>query len=348
MKAVVKYDLGPGKMRVQEMPDPVAAYDQVVIEVKAASICSSDMHYWKAPDTGSRLRPPVILGHEGTGIVTQVGDGVHHVKVGDRVVAETTLETCHVCDACMEGSYNNCRNRKGLGSSANGYFAEYVVALGNSVHKLPDNLSFEEGALLEPLCCTVRAVTHMMDVKPYHHVLVSGAGPIGLFAAQVAKACGATVIQTDTTVGEHRLELSRQFGIDRTVNVQKEKLADVIADVTKGRGVDYALDATAAVPAIQSCIDSIKPGGQFMFLAGVNTENGEMAINVQKLFGIGEIGLLTSRSTTPLDWYHTLRLAEMGKIHLKEIISHQLPLDEWETGFNLVESRQANKVVFNP
>ena len=240
MKALVKFQNGPGNMEVRQVEEPEPGYDQVKIKVEAASICSSDMLYWSAPDMSGRLRVPVILGHEGAGVVTEVGAGVRHVKVGDRVVAETTLETCQQCEACLEGRYNNCNGRRGLGSSANGFFAEYVIARGASVHKIPDDLDFDAASLMEPFTCAVHALLERTRIQPYHFVLVSGPGPIGLFAAQVAKLCGATVFVSGTRRGKPRLELAMKLGADAVINSNEN--AEVSADLVDSSLYDIAYD----------------------------------------------------------------------------------------------------------
>jgi L-iditol 2-dehydrogenase len=344
----VKYELGKGKLRVQEMPEPKPLFNQVKIKVKAASICSSDMSYWLSESVSYRLNPPVILGHEGSGVVVEVGEGVHHVKPGDRVIAETTIETCLECDACMNGQFNNCTRRKGLGSSANGFFAEYVVALDRSVHKIPDHLSFEAAALLEPMTCAIHGVMEKADVRPYHTVLVSGPGPIGLFAAQAAKICGATVILSGTTRGLPRLKLAESFGIDHTINSNTEDVTEVVNQITKGRGVDVAFECSGAQSAIYACMESLKFGGTYVWLGGMSSNNGELCIEYNKLFGGKELKLIGARSTTPAAWNMALRLVEQKKMHVQELVTHTLPLEEWEKGFGMVMNREAIKVILNP
>ena len=346
MKALVKYKNGTGNMEIQEVPDPIVGYGQVKIKVMAASICSSDQMYYYAPDMGTRLRCPVILGHEGSGVVVEVGEGVDHVKVGDRVVSETTFEICGVCDACMEGRYSQCVKRRGLGSSADGFFAEYVLARGASVHKIPDDLSFDAAALMEPMTCAVHALLERMRIMPYDYVLVSGPGPIGLFAAQVAKCCGATVIVSGTTRGEPRLALAKKLGADYTVNSQKEDLYERVMEITGGRGADVAVECAGVEKAIQDCFRCLKKSGEYMAL-------GAMHHGVMKEFDYNvpfskEIRMNTSCSTIPSSWNKALRLVEEGKIVLGDLVTHTLPLDQWEEGFEKVANREAIKVVFHP
>lgn len=346
MKALVKYQNGPGNMAIMDIPEPTPGYGQVKIRVKAASICSSDQMYYHAPDMSARLNVPVILGHEGSGEVVAVGEGVTHVKVGDRVIAETTLELCHECEACLEGRYNNCNHRKGLGSSANGFFAEYVIARGESVHKIPDWLPFDDAALMEPLTCSVQALLEATRIMPYHYVLVSGPGPIGLFAAQVAKTCGATVIVSGTRRGKPRLELSQKLGSDYIINTQDENLYERCMEITGGRGIDIAVECSGVEAAIKDCIAVLKKAGEYVALGAIHSGK-HVDFDYNSLFGRC-IRINSSCSTSPSSWNKTLRLVEEKKINLGALVTHTMDLDDWEEGFTKVENREAIKVVFHP
>lgn len=346
MKALVKFQNGPGNMEVRQVEEPEPGYDQVKIKVEAASICSSDMLYWSAPDMSGRLRVPVILGHEGAGVVTEVGAGVRHVKVGDRVVAETTLETCQQCEACLEGRYNNCNGRRGLGSSANGFFAEYVIARGASVHKIPDDLDFDAASLMEPFTCAVHALLERTRIQPYHFVLVSGPGPIGLFAAQVAKLCGATVFVSGTRRGKPRLELAMKLGADAVINSNEEDVVERVMELTGGRGVDVAVECAGVESAILACLQALKKHGEYVALGAMHS--GVLSqLDYNDIFA-KEIRINCACSTTPASWSKTLRLVEEKKAHLAELVTHTMKLEDWEEGFQKVLNREAIKVVFHP
>ncbi|MFZ3071595.1 MAG: alcohol dehydrogenase catalytic domain-containing protein [Anaerolineaceae bacterium] len=351
IKAVIKYQAGSGNIRLQDIEDPVCEFDQVKIKVMAASICSSDIMYWLSDNelAYSRMDLPIVLGHEGSGIVESVGKGVKHVKPGDRVVAETTQEVCFECDSCLKGEYNNCKKRKGLGSSANGFFAEYVLASERSVHKIPENLSFEEAALLEPLTCAVHALLDMVEIRPMHHVLVSGPGPIGLFSAQLAKLSGATVILAGTSHSMPRLHLAKdKLQIPYIINSSEEDVITKIMSITNKQGVDFAIDCSGNSTSIQTCIESLKSRGHYICLGVLHSNSDEISLHYNDVFVTRELNLIGARSTTPISWGKSLKLAEEGKIHFAELISNRLPLSEWEKGFTLVKNKNAIKVVLFP
>lgn len=333
-------------MEIREVEEPTAGYGQVKIRVRAASICSSDMLYWNAPDMSGRLKVPVILGHEGAGEVVEVGPGVPGIRVGDRVIAETTFEICQQCEACLEGRYNNCDQRRGLGSSANGFFAEFVVARGSSVHRIPDGLDYDAAALMEPLTCAVHALLERTRIRPYDFVLVSGPGPIGLFAAQVAKACGATVFVSGTRRGRPRLELAQRLGADGVINTNEEDLVERVMELTGGRGVDVAVECAGVESAILGCFQSLKKHGEYVALGAMHS--GELQkLDYNALFS-RELRISCACSTTPSAWNKSLRLVEERKIRLGELVTHTMKLEDWEAGFEKVLNREAIKVVFHP
>ena len=351
MKALVKCAPGAGNLRVMEMPEPTPACGQVKIKVAAASICIADVgYYWKAEDTLQRLKTPVILGHEGSGVVVEVGPGVTHLRPGDRVTAETTLHTCKECDACRNGLYNDCKHRRGLGSSADGFFAEYVIAADASIHKIPDWLSFEAAAVLEPLACVTHGIFGQPGwggISPYHEVLITGPGPIGLFAAQVAKLCGATVILSGTSRGMERLRLAQRFGVDHIINSTEENVEARVMELTQGRGVDIALECSGTVPAMENCFASLKHSGLYIWLAP-HHHGVEYNLPLTDFFIRRQLRVAGARSSTPAAWDKALRLVRQGKIHAQELVSCILPLEDWERGFQMVEDREAIKVILDP
>lgn len=348
MKAIVKFQSGIGQVALREMPEPEPKYDQVKIRVQAASICSADVRYYSSTDMDSRLKMPIIIGHEGSGVVESVGDGIKHVKPGDRVISETTFSACGTCEYCTSAQYVHCHSRKALGSSVDGFFADYVLAWGQSVHVLPDNLSFEEGALLEPLTCAVHAVIEQADVRAHQTVLVSGPGAIGLFAAQVARLCGATVILAGTTRSEPRLRLAKELGIHYTINSQKEDIAQRIQEITGGKGVDAAFECAGVESSIQACLHALKRRGTYVWMGVLHNESGTIPLRYNYLLGDQELKVTASRSTTPSAWNKALKIAAEGKVQIKPLISFVYPFEQYEEGFKKCLSREAIKVVLKP
>lgn len=330
-----------------DVPAPVCTENQVKIRVRAASICSSDIMYWLTEN--ARLKPPVTLGHEGSGEIVGVGKDVSNLKIGDRVIATTTQYVCNQCDSCLRGEYNNCDNRTGLGSSANGYFAEFLVATEKSVMKIPNQLSFEEAALLEPLSCVVHGTLERIKITPMDHVLIAGPGPIGLFAAQLAQICGANVILTGTTNSLPRLLLAKnQLGIANIVNSSEDGFNNKIMELTHGNGVDILVDCTGNKESITNNANLLKKCGLALFFGVIHSDNDEIMVSYNDMFVKRELTLIGARSTTPISWGMTFRLIRDNKINLFDMISHTFPLTNWEEAFNLVKSKIGNKVVLIP
>ncbi|MCF6097504.1 zinc-binding dehydrogenase [Thermovorax subterraneus] len=343
MKALLKKDNTYGNMELVEIEEPVINDDQVKIKVEYSGICGSDIHSYKGEY--KNLRPPVVLGHEFSGVVVEVGKNVKGIKVGDRVTSETTFYICGECDYCKSGDYNLCPNRKGIGTQVNGSFAEYVVARKESVHVLPDNVDLLSASITEALACAAHAVLEKTDVELSDVVLVFGPGPIGLLTAQVAKARGGYVILAGLTKDEERLKVADRLGIDRTVNIEREDLEQVVKSVTAGYGVDKVFECSGAVGALNSGISLLRKKGTIVQVGIFSKAYNEVDLEkiVQK-----EICYIGSRSQKPSSWKLALYLLETGKVNAKAIISDMFDLSEWFRGFEKVMKGEGLKVVLKP
>jgi L-iditol 2-dehydrogenase len=208
MKGLFKCAAGDGNMEIRDAGTPKAGPGQVVIEVKAAGICGSDLHiyHW---NIAYKMKPPFIVGHEFSGVISEVGEGVEGFAKGDRVTAEPSAQICGHCRYCRTGAYNMCSERLVLGYWFDGCFAEYILVAAERLHRLPDNIGFDEGALSEPLACCVHAVHENTGIEVGDLVAVSGPGAIGLLCAQLAKAEGAAVMVIGTAADKERLALAR-------------------------------------------------------------------------------------------------------------------------------------------
>ena len=278
MNAIVKEFPGEeGTFFRTDVKEPSPGYGQVKVKVMAASICGSDIHALYSGLMQDRYAFPVIIGHEGAGVVVEVGEGVHSIRVGDRVTAETTLTACHTCEYCRRAQTNMCADRKGLGSAADGYFAQYCIVAENACHKLADNLSYEVGSLAEPFACAVHATCILTDIKPGDVVLVVGPGPIGDLVAITAKLCGAVIVMSGLTADAERMAFARrQFGVDHTVDCQTEDLEAFLKSITDGRGADFVFECTGSRAGIQSGLKMCKRKGTYV---AVGMNMGEIPVD---------------------------------------------------------------------
>lgn len=344
MKGLVKYDKGPGNMEVREMREPAPGPGQVKIEVKVAGICGSDIHILHS-NIAIPVNTPVITGHEYSGVVTELGEGVTTYKVGDRVTSETAFTYCGVCHNCKTGRYNLCDKRLVLGYWFNGAFAKYLLVPEGRIHKLADHISFEEGALLEPAACVTHAAMDLATIQAGNVVLVSGPGAIGLIALQVAKAHGAFVIVSGTNVDSERLEIAKnELGADVIIDVTKEDLQQRIKEITDGTGVDVVLECSGSGLATAAGIEAVKKQGQFIQigLAGAPFE-----VNFERIC-FKEIKVTGSLGSVWTSWKHAIRLLESGQINLKRLASHSFSIDEWEKAFKVFENKEGLKVLIRP
>jgi L-iditol 2-dehydrogenase len=181
MIAVVKTKGGKGNIELRDMPEPVPGEGEVKIEVKAAGVCGSDIHIWDG-DIKIPLKPPVIIGHEFSGVIADIGDGVRGFEVGQRVVSETTFSSCGICAYCRTGEYNLCDDRRVIGYWLNGAFTRFCIVPASRLHTLPPDIDFHSAALTEPLACCVHAVVELTGISAGNTVVVIGPGAMGLLA----------------------------------------------------------------------------------------------------------------------------------------------------------------------
>ncbi|MBQ4866483.1 zinc-binding dehydrogenase [Priestia megaterium] len=340
MKAVMKVEPGYDKMLLKTIPELEVQKNQVKIKVAYTGICGTDIHTFTGQYKNSQT--PVVLGHEFSGIVVEVGEAVTKVKVGDKVTSETTFVTCGECDYCLEKDYNLCAHRKGIGTQINGSFAEYVISREESVHVLPDAVDLKAAALTEPLACCVHAALEKTVVKKEDKVLIFGPGPIGLLQAQVVKAQGAFVILAGITKDQKRLELAKSLGIDVTVDIQNESLEEIVLTYTQGYGVDKLFECSGAVQALNQGLPLVKKKGTFVQV-GIFSE--KLNLLDQESIIQREITYIGTRSQKPSSWHIALKLLEEKKINTEKMITKIVPLDYWRQGFEAVLSGNEIKVL---
>jgi L-iditol 2-dehydrogenase len=252
---------GPGEMTLEERADPVPANGTVVVAVRASGICGSDVHGFLG--TTGRRRPGIVMGHEAAGDVVDVGPGVNSVRAGDRVVLKSIL-ACGQCDRCRTGTPNLCAERQGMGMHFDGAYAELIAVPEELLVPLPDTLSYEEGALVEPLAVAMHAV-NITPLSSMDFVVVVGAGPIGLLTMLTARLTGArSIVVTDRD--QHRLGVARLLGAALTVDVAStDPVAEIMA-ATDGRGADVVFEAVGSNTTVAQSLAVARAGGQVTWI----------------------------------------------------------------------------------
>lgn len=343
MKALVKYSTGPGNMEIREIPEPKPGPGEVKIEVKAAGICGSDIHIYH-DSIAIPLNPPVVTGHEFSGVVNAVGEGVTSCKIGDRVTSETAISYCGQCSYCKTGHYNLCNMRRTLGYWYNGAFAKFTIVPQDRIHLLPKKISFLEGALLEPLACVTHATMDQDIISPTDIMLITGPGAIGLMTLQIAKTYGAKVLISGTNDDIERLEFAKKLGADRAINIQKEDIYQIIKEETYGCGVDLVFECSGSPSAIKANMDLIKKQGKYNQI-GLTEKMTSFDFNQICYKEIEVTGSLGSIWTS---WKNAIMLVVNNKVDLKSLVSHQFPLPSWKEGFDIFDNKKGIKIVLKP
>lgn len=339
MIALMKTSPGVGHVSLEEFPEPGLTPKGVKLEVAYAGICGTDIHVYH-----DRFRnyPPVILGHEFSGTVTEVGGEVRAVKPGDRVtVLGSTAITCGVCAWCRSGNYMFCPVRRGMGHGTHGAFTRTVMVREDQAYRLPDRVSLEEGALAEPFASAVQAIEEITSFHPGDTVLVSGPGPIGLLSLVLLASHRCRVIVAGTGEDGMRLELAARLGADVTVDVSKQDLQAVIGHLTRGRGADAVVEAAGAASSVIACLQAVRPLGEYVQL-GILGNDISLPLD---LLLYKQVRFYGSLGHSLPSWDRVIRIFEDGKISLAPLITHKLPLSRWREGFQLCEKKQGMKVL---
>jgi L-iditol 2-dehydrogenase len=338
MKAAVYYR--NDDVRIEEVPKPKPGPGEFLFKVKASGICGSDVMEWY------RIKKaPRILGHEAAGEIVEVGAGCVFKK-GQRVFVSHHVP-CFECAYCRSGRETACETLHTTNFDPGG-FAEFVRVPKINIDKkgvyvLPENVSYEEGTMIEPLACVVRG-QRMASVRSGDTVLIIGSGIAGLLHVKLAKLRGAKVIATD--VNDWRLKKAKEFGADGTINAMSYT-TDELRKLNGGRLADKVILCTGAVPAVKQALDSIDRGGAILFFA-VPKPGVPVEIPVND-FWRNEIAVMTSYGAAPKDLEEALELIKAKKIKVSDMITHVLPLEKAQDGFKLVaEAKESIKVVLKP
>lgn len=339
MKALAKLHPEPG-IWMTEVAEPDVGHNDLLIRIRKTAICGTDVHIYNWDQWSQNTVPlGLVTGHEYVGEVVAMGEEVTGFTIGDRVSGEGHI-TCGYCRNCRAGRRHLCRNTSGVGVNRAGAFAEYLVIPAFNAFKLPDDVSDELAAIFDPFGNAVHTALSFNLVA--EDVLITGAGPIGMMAAAVARHVGArNVVITD--VNDFRLDLAKKMGATRTVNVASENLHDVMSSLGMTEGFDVGLEMSGVPSAFRSMLASMNHGGKVALL-GIPGE--EMAIDWSQVIFKGlELKGIYGREMFET-WYKMAGLIQSG-LDLKPMITHTLPVADFQEGFDIMRSGQSGKVILD-
>lgn len=351
MKAIVKYGFGKHETEIREVDVPKIGDDDVLLEVKAAGVCGSDIAF----DDGGHenlLNPPVILGHEFAGVVAETGRNVTEWKPGDRVVSDNTGKVCGKCYACGVADYLSCPERLGLGYGMDGGFAQYVRIPGetlkvfpNSLMWIPEELSFEEAAILDPCCNAYMAVVQESKFMPGDYGVVFGVGALGQFSIQALRAAGAAkIIAIGLAADKERFKLAKQNGATHIVIADEVDVKQTVHAITNGEGPALVVDCAGVAVVLRQAIDIVRTAGE---IVKIGYDEKPVGFSLDPLIDKA-VSLKGHFGYTWLSWRNVMNLAVAGKIDLKSMVSHRMKISEFREAFDLVRAKKAIKIVLYP
>lgn len=337
--AVVNYSPEPGSVEIRDVDRPTIGPEDVLLEVANVGVCGSDLHQWTS-DHSWHVNYPIILGHEFGGHIIQVGDQVVGWKEGDRVVSETAAVIDHNNPMSRQGYYNLDPTRKGFGYGVNGAMTRYVCTPARCLHKVPDQLKFEQACLTEPCCVAYNAVVENSHIKPGDRVVVLGPGTIGILCAVMAKLCGAEVAIVGLETDHHRLAIARQhYGCETIIGD-----ASPWAMNRDGMGVDCVVDAAGVSETLKIALQLVRPKGQITKV-GWGPKPLDFSIDplVQK-----NITLQGSFSHHWAIWERVIAMMASGQLDVMPIIGGVWGVSDWHEAFEKMHHREIIKSVLKP
>lgn len=339
MKALQKTNRQPG-IWLQEVPVPEVGHNDVLIKVRKTAICGTDIHIYNWDAWSQATIPvPMTVGHEFVGEIAQVGQEVEGFTVGDRVSGEGHI-TCGYCRNCRAGRRHLCRNTIGVGVNRPGAFAEYLSIPATNAFKIPDDISDEMASILDPFGNATHTALSFDLVG--EDVLITGAGPIGIMAAAIARHVGARYVVV-TDINDYRLQLAQTMGATRVVNVQRESLPDVMKELGMREGFDVGLEMSGVLPAFSSLLESMNHGGKVALL-GILSEEAAIDWNQVIFKGLTIKGIYGREMFET--WYKMISMLQSG-LDLQPMITHRFPMSNFLDGFEIMNSGQSGKVVLD-
>ncbi|MGI6285129.1 NAD(P)-dependent alcohol dehydrogenase [Neomoorella humiferrea] len=328
----------PNNIKIEKIPIPTFKENEVLIRIKAVGICGSDIHLYKNGRIASTImKEPLILGHEATGEIVEVGKGVSGFQFGDRVIIEPGI-SCGECPFCRRGEYNLCPAQafKGI-PDTQGCLCEYVVVPRHYVHKLPSDLPFADGTLIEPFCVALQGLSEG-NVKPGDTVAILGAGPVGLMALQGALVRGAAAVYV-VDLYPQRLELAQKLGAASIINATVEDPIKAIRDLSGGMGTDVVMETSGSAVCAEQAMKIVRRGGTIVFV-GVGC--GEVKFNVDILTRsrLKLTGTFRYANQYPV----AIKLVSTERIDLHSLVTHRFSLDKVQEAFEFLTTHK-NEVI---
>ncbi|MHB1062990.1 MAG: zinc-dependent alcohol dehydrogenase [Georgenia sp.] len=320
--------IAPGRVELAERRTREVGAGQVRVRVAATGVCGTDLHI-ASDDYASE--PPVTMGHEISGVVVETGGGVDPSWTGQRVVCETYFSTCEVCAMCRDGRRNLCASRRSLGSFEDGGFAASVVVPALNLHRVPGHVDSVDAVLFEPLACVTQCLFDPARVEAGDRVLVIGPGTMGLLSVQVALAAGARVTCAGLPSDAVRLSLAAGMGAETTTDVLTE-------------AYDVVVECSGAAGGITAAFRAVRRGGRYV---QVGIHGKDVAVPFDSVL-YKELEISSGFASTPRSWDRALTLVRERSVEFSGLVTHSVPLTDWQTAFGLVGSSEAVKVVLRP
>jgi len=339
MQALVKAAPEPGLV-MQQVAKPEPGPDEVLIKVKKTAICGTDVHIWKWDDWSAATVPtPMVVGHEFCGEIVETGVAVRKFNCGQRVSGEGHI-VCGACRNCRAGRGHLCRNTQGVGVNRPGAFAEYLCLPQDNIVPIPDDVPDEIAAIFDPFGNAVHTALSFDLVG--EDVLVTGAGPIGIMGALVAQRVGARkVVITD--ISDYRIKLARELGVKHVMNAATDDLQDLMSSLDMTEGFDVGLEMSGAAPALRDMIEKMNNGGKIALLGISSTE---FAVDWNKIiFKMLQVKGIYGREIFET-WYKMIAMVQSG-LDLSGLITHRISADAYASGFEVMLSGEAGKVVMD-
>lgn len=343
MKAVVHYALEPCRVELREIAEPTPRAGEVLVRVRAVGVCGSDLHQYHNTQSW-QVNVPVVLGHEFAGVIEAVGEGVEGWHVGERVACETAAVICEDCAYCRTWRYNLCPQRLGFGYGVNGAMTRYVRVPTRILHRLPENLSFEDAAMTEPCCVAAHAVIECSQPRPGDLVVVFGSGPIGLLCLQMAKLFNPRkAILVGLSTDGTRLQMAEAVGADAILYADHDDIEAIVRREGDGLGADLVIDAVGSSAVLEPCLRITRPDGQ---ITKVGWGPEPLGYSLDPLVG-KNLRLQGTFSHSWGTWERVLTLMSAGKLKLAPM-RRVFPLEAWREAFHAMEQRHTVKSLLMP